>query len=226
MVPDAGNERVLTAYLIANFDRCLAEFSQRSPFPLEAFHLHKRTLKLRSQFKNAAAAIDDDQFLGSLRETLRVWLGERGARVRDESSFSLGVRRRKTEIAALEKFTIQTAGTQVFQKLWLLFSSLEVTDNQTKLVAGSKLLHHILPKLVVPIDRAYTAPFLLRCQPYHFQTVSGQAKTCAIAFHAFSTIAKSTSLEKFIGQDGWNTSSTKVIDNAIVGFLAWQMSLA
>src|SRR5260221_103336 len=40
--------------------------------------------------------------------------------------------------------------------LWELSSTLGIVENQAKLVAGTKALHHILPELVVPMDREYT----------------------------------------------------------------------
>lgn len=62
--------------------------------------------------------------------------------------------------------------------------ALKITENQTKLVTGTTLLHQILTEPVVPMDRTYTAPFLIRCQADHFQTERGQQKTCRLAFNA------------------------------------------
>ena len=57
MAPDVRDERILTAFLIANFEKCLSEFQRRDPFSPEAFRLHKETLKLRSQFGDAATGL-------------------------------------------------------------------------------------------------------------------------------------------------------------------------
>jgi hypothetical protein len=56
-------------------------------------------------------------------------------------------------------------------------------------VAGSKALHHLLPELVLPIDRTYTAPFLFRTEPRDFQERDPQAETFPIAFETAQKIA-------------------------------------
>lgn len=90
----------------------------------------------------------------------------------------------------------------------------------------AQTLHHLLPKLVVPIDRTSTAPFLFRCRPEHLQTASGEKRTFAIAFKTFSAIAQAANPGQYVNRGSrWNTSVTKVIDNSIVGFMRWQMSL-
>jgi hypothetical protein len=224
MASEASEERILTAFILRNFERCLEEFQKRNPFSSKQLSLHQETLYLRSRFEDASAAIDDDRFLRSLHATLAGWLG-RGAKLRGETEFFAAVRSRKKEIAALQRFNVASTNREIIEVIWFVIGVLDITENDTKLVAGTKLLHHILPELVAPVDRTYTAPFLLRCQADHFQTFSGQRKTCELAFGTFSTIAESVDLKSYVGKHEWNTSSTKVIDNAIVGLMKWQMSL-
>jgi len=71
-----------------------------------------------------------------------------------------------------------------------------------------------------PIDRTYTAPFLGRMEPHHFQNPVQEAKTFGIAFESFRTIARSVNPTQYVGRHPWNTSRSKVIDNAIVGYVA------
>jgi hypothetical protein len=92
---------------------------------------------------------------------------------------------------------------------------LEVVDNEAKLVSGSKALHHLLPELVVPIDRAYTQRFFGWQNPV-FQY--RQRQCFREAFSAFAEIARSVGPENFVGT-GWRSSRTKIIDNALIGML-------
>jgi hypothetical protein len=47
----------------------------------------------------------------------------------------------------------------VATELWSVLASLRVSTSATRIVAGSKALHHALPALVPPIDRQYTFRF-------------------------------------------------------------------
>jgi hypothetical protein len=81
-------------------------------------------------------------------------------------------------------------------------------------VAGTKTLHHLLPDLVPPMDRAWTGTF--------FGWSSGdpqtnQTKIFVRAFAGFAEIARATRPSRLVG-DGWRSCSTKVLDNAVIGY--------
>jgi len=83
-------------------------------------------------------------------------------------------------------------------------------------VANSKALHHLLPALVPPIDRAYTLRFF-----YADTTLSkGDEATFKEIYPYFHRIAvaRREQITSHLGT-GMNTSETKVIDNAIVAFV-------
>ena len=47
----------------------------------------------------------------------------------------------------------------IAERLWSLVSSLGIVENNVKIVASTKALHHLLPDLIVPMDREYTGKF-------------------------------------------------------------------
>ncbi len=81
-------------------------------------------------------------------------------------------------------------------------------------MAGTKALHHLLPELVVPMDRVYTRTFFRWYMP---QFQSDQRRVFEDAFGHFAAIARATDPERLVGP-GWRTSRTKILDNAVVGF--------
>lgn len=97
-----------------------------------------------------------------------------------------------------------------------LIGRLTIVDNKAPLVACTKALHHLLPDLVVPIDREYTQAFFGWHNP-EFQYRQGEFFTQAFA--AFADVARSTNPQQYVRDSGWHTSRTKVIDNAIVSLL-------
>jgi hypothetical protein len=102
-------------------------------------------------------------------------------------------------------------------QIWSVLSRLSIGIGETKIVAGSKALHHLLPELVPPIDREYTIRFF-----YQHKTLSrGDQSTFAEIYPHFHRIAVACrdQIETRIGrQMQMHTSITKVIDNAIVGY--------
>ena len=100
--------------------------------------------------------------------------------------------------------------------LWKIISGLNVGIGETKIVSGSKALHHVLPELVPPIDRQYTARF------FHHKTFNqGDQSAFMEMFPKFHQIARDSVAElgQLLGQGWISTSSTKLIDNAIVGWV-------
>ncbi len=213
--------------LVAHFERYLSYYEAKPPFSNPAqLRTHRKTIDLRRRL-GAVSALADDEFLDSLRETLKAWgIGSHDAVLVEPLEFRRQLRKHGKEITALESVLIDDANADTGDRLWRIVRSLDVVlgrrtqkPTQSKIVGGSKALHHLLPELLPAIDRMYTAPFLLRIQPHHFQNPSQEAETFRAAFESFRAIAKAANPVQYVGRHEWNTSRTKVIANAIVGFI-------
>lgn len=178
---------------------------------------HCKTIKYLRASGSAVNAIQDDKFLKSLYETLKAWgIGVRGSKLAPFSKFKEAILDFKPQINELDGISIDKLGNNVSSissKIWRLIEEMDVVYNKAKVVACTKTLHHILPDLVVPIDRQYTQAFFNWQGPV-FQYE--QSKCFKEAFMNFERIARSVAPQKYVGS-GWNTSRTKIIDNAIVG---------
>jgi len=207
-------------HLIENFDKYLGIYTLRPPFKKpEQLDFHRRTISLRISNGSAANAINDDAFVSILYQTLRAWgIGLRGSNLSPYSEFKEALQAKVNQIANLDGLRLddrQLDLQRLSNDLWQLMDSLEIVQNLAKLVACSKTLHHILPDLVVPIDREYTRKFF-RWHGPEFQY--GQEKFLFLAIKNFANIARATNPEQFVGKK-WDTCQTKVIDNAIVGYM-------
>ena len=133
--------------------------------------------------------------------------------------FAASLRKHTSELVALDGLTIDDANVnEVSEELWEILVNLDIVDNQAKLVSGSKALHHLLPDLVVPMDRAYTQKFF----GWHNPVFQYSQQDCfREAFYAFAKIARNVNPEKFV-QTGWRSSRTKIIDNALIGMICAQ----
>jgi hypothetical protein len=101
-------------------------------------------------------------------------------------------------------------------EIWQVIEGLKVGVGLTKIVSGSKALHHVLPALVPPIDREYTVQFFL----HHKTFAQGDERAFRLIYPRFISIANDcrSQIQQVLGTD-MNTSATKVIDNAIVGYV-------
>ncbi|MDP2859715.1 MAG: hypothetical protein Q8P50_17320 [Bacillota bacterium] len=100
-------------------------------------------------------------------------------------------------------------------ELWDLIENLGVSENKAKLAVGTKTLHHLVPSLVPPMDRAYTRVFF---QWYGQMFQYQQAGFLGDVLPFLVEIAKELDLDSELTGRGWRTSSTKLLDNAVVGY--------
>ena len=208
----------LVKRLIGDFVRFLDVYDCHLPFSRYGqLEFHVYTIRRRHELGSARAAISDSLFLKNLYNTLQAWgIGTRASRLCTYEVFSASLRDRVSAIAALDGMTINDANAnEVSEELWQLLSNLNIVDNDAKLVSGSKALHHLLPDLVVPIDRAYTQKFFGWHNPV-FQY--GQRDCFREAFSTFANIACIVRPEKLV-DTGWRSSRTKIIDNALIGMI-------
>lgn len=202
--------------LTRDFGLLLDLYDRHRPFSRYGqLEFHLDTIRKRRELGSVRAAISDSVFLESLYRTLIAWgIETRGSRLCSYDVFTASLRDRTFAIAALDRMTInEVKVNELSEELWQLLSNLNIVNNEAKLVSGSKLLHHLLPDLVVPMDRAYTQKFFGWHNPV-FQY--GQRDCFREAFSAFAKIARSVSPEKFV-ETGWRSSRTKMIDNALIG---------
>jgi hypothetical protein len=84
------------------------------------------------------------------------------------------------------------------------------------LVLGTKTLHHVLPDLIPPMDRANTgwffnwAGFQMR-PPRVYETIER-------ALRAFNKLGRAVKPAKYVTGSGWRTSTSKLLDNAICSY--------
>lgn len=205
--------------VMEQFEQCVDAYDDRVPFTRSGqYRLHRRTIDRRRAVGSVADAVADDEFTELLHTTLQAWgVGRRGSRLVDLDQFRTRLRDSLPATADLEHPAIDDTSLDVAATgiaIDELVRQLGVVENRSLVVAGTKALHHLLPDLVPPMDRAWTGAF------FGWTTADPQANQSRIlreAFGAFAEIARVVRPSGFVG-DGWRTSTTKVLDNAIIGY--------
>jgi hypothetical protein len=208
--------------LVGGFQTFLAAYGRGCPFNRYGqLQYHVETIRLRRRLGSAKAALADEAFHRSLYRTLQAWgIGARASSLHDFPDFVAALQAEARTIEELDGLAIDQDSLDaesVGATLARLTQSLEIVRNKARIVPGSKALHHLLPDLVVPIDREYTQRFFEWANP----TFQNFPERCFHeAFIAFAHIARRAQPQQYVG-DGWYSSRTKVIDNAIVGLWCW-----
>jgi hypothetical protein len=210
--------------LIDGFDSYIHQFGEAKPFTGPSLYFHLRTIETLRRHALPCAALDDDEWWERLYATLASWgmhrMGNSWTKLRDLSEIQASFLGQRELIEGLQQMRLSrltaSEATGVARTLWGIMDQLTVGVQDTKLVANSKALHHLLPDLTPPIDRQYILRFFYnntninRAEGILFTELYGQ----------FHRIAREVApkFPALLGH-GMHTSETKIIDNAIVGYV-------
>ncbi len=165
LYPRQVEERVTD--LCSNFTAYLEYFEKSAKFTGPSIYFHLKTLdRLYELGSSALRAAQDERFCELLYSTLVAWgmhAMVSGAKMPDFEPFADSIASLAPEIDELSHYEITTLSSKdtsyITGKLWSLIARLRGSTTKSKLVANSKILHHLLPHLVPPIDRNNEAVF-------------------------------------------------------------------
>jgi hypothetical protein len=119
-------------------------------------------------------------------------MNTRGAKLVSVPAFEASLQRCAADVVPFEDDRLEGEtldGAAVAERLWSLIEKLRITATSVRLVACTKALHHLLPNLVVPMDRQFTGAF------FGWNTYDWQVKEERLfksAFAVFHEIARKT----------------------------------
>lgn len=214
------NDRVKE--LKENFDGFIEYFDSTSIFSGPSLYFHKKTIDILRRY-GLSAVLKSEQFFEYLYATLASWglhrMGKTNTKLVDFDKFKESITSQKERLLTLsDKRILEFTPNQltlVTNQLRELIENLKIGEGETKIVFNSKAIHHLLPDLMPPIDRQYTLLFFYdSTSPPHIDDCFSEIypKFVSIAF------SKKDSIREKVGK-GFHTSETKVIDNAIVGYV-------
>jgi len=213
--------------LCQNFDSYLVEFDKANPFTGPSVYFHFKTLE-RLKKIGISRALEDTSFFQYLYATLTSWgmhrMGPKGAKLVEFDEFKTSLQSQKNKILNLRESNLVCLSEQELEettnRLCNIISNLRVSSTDTQLITGTKALHHLLPNLVPPIDGEYTLRFIYGYKP----TYKSDEKKFKKTFPILAKIGnkEKTNILKWVGKR-FHTSETKVIDNAIVGYVKKNM---
>lgn len=203
--------------LINNFDKYLKEFNKNQSDKGPDLYFYKKTIfKSKNSKKLDNLLKKNSQFLELIYATLVAWgMNSRSAKMVYFDNFQKNILDNKRKFIKLSEYELhkikESDLTEVKNKLKDLFLGLNMMYSKGRIVSNSKLMHFILPKLVMPIDGKYTLTF--------FYNNTGESKDKFLEIFEFSwQIANKLDLNKYVDSE-WNQTIPKIIDNAIMGIV-------
>lgn len=210
-------DRVLR--LVSRFDSYVEIHDARAPSARSARLSHHREAIMRRRASGSAVrALDDDAFLAALYAAVHGGGGAAtAAGLVTPAELAAALGRHRDAIAALEELRIDDRSLDpqdLARRLWPLVDGLDLAAGLRRVVVATKTLHHMLPDLVPPMDRTWTGLF------FGWQAADLQARpevTFLLAYHQLAAVAQAVQPARLVGE-GWRTSRTKVLDNALIGY--------
>lgn len=210
--------------LIQGFDTYADYFDKSILFTGPCQYFHIATLnRVRKVGVSQILENEDDPFYELVYATLVSWgmhrMGSGGAKMPDFSVFKSGIISQRDDILSLKDKNLATLHSDeipsITADLWKIIQSLKGSTTNARLVANSKTMHHLLPELVPPIDREYTLIFY-----YGRKNINEEMafKQIYPYMHQIAT-EKRASILKRVVHGTFNSSATKIIDNAIIGYV-------
>lgn len=199
-------------------------YEREQDFPNSSFYFHKRVIETIRASKSYKDLLSDKIFLEYVYATLSTWGLDRMdgmARLVEFNIFRKTILDNSSLLSDLSKYRIEEINeiemSKIKEKISILFDNLKIMLREARLVGVSKALHHLLPDLIMPIDRKYTLDFFYGDTNYNGADQKGKFleifdKSCAIA--------KKLNLNNNDLTGQWDTSIPKLIDNAIIGFIS------
>jgi hypothetical protein len=211
--------------LIGGFAEYVTIFEANEAFPGPNLYFHLRAIERRRQHQGVSSLLDDTRFLEYAYAVLPAWgmhrMGSQAAKVGDFSQITAALREAAPALEQLWPLSITKLSGQEADKAaataWEVIAHIKVSTSRTQIVAGSKMLHHLLPDLIPPIDRQYTFRFFTG----QMMVASDRAAFLSWLPQLANIGARSRQpILDAIRRGGFMASGeAKIIDNAIMGYM-------
>ena len=194
-------------------------------------YFHIRAVGQLSSHTELETAFDDRLLFEYIYATLTAWdMDRRKAKLCgfDELWSSFRDRRERFcvlsdyTLASIEELSSVTPGAtdglaDLVRSLAEVLQGVHVSRTDSWLVAATKASHHLLPKLIPPVDRQNTLKFFYGKYPPTILSFEHFAEVISHYVTIYASLAEE--INDMVNPKSFNSSSTKVIDNAIIGWM-------
>lgn len=207
--------------VLTNADQYHDAYYRAGTFRGPSLYFHQRSLDTRNSKVTPG-------HLEYVYATLASWgmhrMGKGGSKMQTFEVFCLSVDPLRDKIAQAQQFDVGLMTEQEWGVLRSIFQGIRIMATGTSLVGNSKVMHHMMPNIVPPIDREYTLRYLRGNINIVNDLDLEWAMMKEIIADFFIPVASNQGFIQRAGrwiasQDAypWDTSVFKVIDNLVIG---------
>ena len=206
---------------LANADRYHRAYYEAETFRGPSLYFHRRALETRQSPGSLA-------HLEYVYATLASWgmhrMGKGGSKMQSFDTFRRSIGPLTDKISEAQRFDFRAMDDARWALLRELFQGINIMASGTSLVGNSKVLHHMMPNIVPPIDREYTLRYLRGNTNIRNDLDQEWLTMKGIISDFFIPVACHTDFHlrasKWIASEDeypWDTSALKVVDNLVIG---------
>ena len=205
--------------LTSNLEKYHETFYAADVFTGPSLYFHGKALETRE-------ADDNERHLEYVYATLVSWgmhrMGTRGSKMLSFEKFKHSVICLRSEIEVAKAINYQSVTDSDWSILEKIFRNIRIMATGTSIVGNSKVMAHIIPNIIPPIDRAYTLSYLKENIKNGLDYEWSLSRRIIEAF--FIPVAKNHEFtshsEIWMAKRNdypWDSSPFKIIDNLIIG---------
>ena len=207
--------------VLSSLDCAHDAYYRASVFSGPSLHFHLQSLEARK--KN-----EFELFAELVYAVLTAWgmhrMGPGGSKMREFDDFRDSLAKVWPLAQDLQDVDPDNFNEEHLAGLEQIFTGLRVMASGTSLIGNSKVLAHLLPNIVPPVDRAYTLRFLYGHGRIENGIVDEWEKLRCILVHFFYPVVLSSRFREKAAEwierkdtFKWDTSPLKVADNLVIG---------
>jgi len=198
--------------LINDFDKYLEIFREKMQFSGPSIYFHDATIGMRRS-ADLHTLIKDEKFIEYLYAVLTSWGMHSlrgGPKLLEFDKFAEETKAMGQKVLSLDGKTLGEITKTEINLLYQTLVNNSIMQTNTRIVGNSKLLHHLLPDLIPPIDGANILRF--------FDLEGSDIKVFPELMNYFKSIYNKIAWNKISYDGPMNSSRPKLIDNAIIGY--------
>lgn len=207
--------------ILVHADHYHHRYYAASTFTGPSLHFHRRALGLEGQ-------VSDSLRTELIYAVLASWgmhrMGKGGCKMQPFGTFESSLRPLNGDLAALRQVQPAEMTVGEWHCLERIFRGIRVMATNTSLVGNSKVMAHLLPSLVAPIDREYTLRYLFGNGNIQNDLDGEWQLLRKIHVEFFYPVATDTRVRAMASEwledqtrYPWDTSMLKVADNLVIG---------
>lgn len=207
--------------VLENADRYHRQYYAVKTFGGPSLHFHRRALMLEGRMSSAAQS---ELIYGVLASWGMHRMGKGGAKMLPFDKFQTSVQAVTAMVTRARRITPGAVSGEDWNILQSIFKAIRVMASETSIVGNSKVMAHLIPNAVAPVDREYTLKFLFRNGNITNDLDKEWLLFRKIHEEFFYPIANDPTFRSMAAQWiadqckwPWDTSILKVVDNLVIG---------